>query len=141
MSCYRPIQFGIVVAAFALLGVESSADAKPKKPRPQQVAPTGAEDRPSAAPENPAVEAALDAMTSRSSEGLVQMHHGDGTVSMDLEGRFMHVVFAAPTDGAPTLACHTGDEARVQARTTKVRTTGKARTTARKPAAPALEVK
>jgi hypothetical protein len=85
---------------------------KPNKQKPRQIPQT---DLPPVVPAT-AVEAAgearLEQMTSQSSEGLVQVVHADGAVSMDLEGRFMSVMLAtANADGTHTVSCETGHEA------------------------------
>lgn len=103
-----------LLAALALLASAGSAAAEPAKAQNQnalKTLPTGAEDEPAAAA--PLARAAavapeidLDAMTSRSSEGLTQVLHADGTISVDLEGRFMNVVVATPgADGRATVSC------------------------------------
>lgn len=90
---------------------------KPKKQKPQQVAPTGAEDAATPSAADLAAEKALEAMTSQSTEGLEMVEHVDGTVSVDLEGRFMSVMLATPTaDSGYALSCLTGHEAVEQAR-------------------------
>jgi len=40
----------------------------------------------------------LKALVNQSTEGLKQVHHADGTVSMDLDGRFQSVALAKKTD-------------------------------------------
>src|SRR6266403_585379 len=48
----------------------------------------------------------LKGMLNRSTEGLVQVHHADGSVSMDLDGRFQHVMVAKTNDdGTVTQSC------------------------------------
>jgi hypothetical protein len=57
-------------------------------------------------------------MTSRSTEGLEQVRHPDGSVSVDLQGRFRHVAIGARTAGGPLVFdCVTDAEqaARLQA--------------------------
>lgn len=45
-------------------------------------------------------------MLSQSTEGLVQVHHADGSVSMDLQGRFQNVMLAKKEDdGTISQAC------------------------------------
>jgi len=45
-------------------------------------------------------------MISRSGAGLVQVHHPDGSVSIDLQGRFQELVIARiGTDGKPVYGC------------------------------------
>ena len=103
----------MVTSATFLLADVAGAQSKSKgKGKPQQVVPTGAEDSP-LAPADPAGEARLEEMTSRSSEGLVEVEHADGSKSIDLQGRFMSVMVAA--DGGKTASCHTSHEAVKQA--------------------------
>ena len=50
--------------------------------------------------------AGLATMVNQSSEGLVQVQHSDGSVSMDLEGRFQNVTVARVNkDGSVTQSC------------------------------------
>jgi len=104
-----------LLAALAVVATTGQASAEPKKEHRhgQQVVPTGAEDAPAAARRSVADEAAqadLERMTSRSTEGLTPVLHADGTVSVDLEGRFMSVLVA---DDAGQVSCrtHAGDGA------------------------------
>lgn len=101
----------IVAAASALLiAGAASADKpdKPKKQKPRQVLDTGVE----LVPSDPAGEAALEQMTSRSSEGLTVVRHDNGMLSVDLEGRFMSVMVATQAaDGTAALSCLTGSQA------------------------------
>jgi hypothetical protein len=103
-----------LLAALVLAATTGQASAEPKEHRHrQQVLATGAEDAPAAARRSVADEAAqadLERMTSRSTEGLTPVLHADGTVSVDLEGRFMSVLVA---DDAGQVSCrtHAGDAA------------------------------
>jgi len=48
----------------------------------------------------------LKVMLNNSTEGLVEVHHADGSVSMDLQGRFQHVMVArTEADGTITQSC------------------------------------
>ena len=48
----------------------------------------------------------LKKMLNKSADGLTQVQHDDGSVSMDLEGRFQHVVIArAREDGTVSMSC------------------------------------
>lgn len=48
----------------------------------------------------------LKVILNRSTEGLVQVHHPDGSVSMDLQGRFQNVAVArVESDGTLTQSC------------------------------------
>lgn len=90
---------------------------KPKKQKPHQVLPTGAEDAALPTTADALAEQALERMTSRSTEGLQPVEHADGTVSVDLEGRFMNVLVATPTEaGGHSVSCAAGHEARDQVR-------------------------
>src|SRR5687768_16333183 len=97
----RLLVFALAASAVLFAGVADAQSTKSKGRKPQQVVLTGAEDSP-LAPVDLAAEARLEEMTSRSSEGLVEVQHADGSVSMDLQGRFMSVMLATPraTGGA-----------------------------------------
>jgi hypothetical protein len=100
-----------LVAALALsvaTGALADENKGRKKGRPHQVVPTGAEDAKAPTPADLAAEAELERITSRSDEGLVEVLHADGTVSVDLEGRFQHVlVKSSGADGSASYACST----------------------------------
>ena len=105
----------LVVAAALSFAAPAGADEANgrKKGRPHQVVPTGAEDARPPTTAELAAEAELDAVTSRSSEGLTEVLHVDGTVSMDLEGRFQHVLVRTENaDGTAGYGCstHPGEE-------------------------------
>jgi hypothetical protein len=51
-------------------------------------------------------------MTDRSTEGLVPVQHANGMVSVDLEGRFMHVMRAVPDGKGGTRLVCTGDHSK-----------------------------
>ena len=113
----------LVLGAAVLFAGGVSAAAPPDKPekgkkqKPQQVVPTGAEDSAQPAAADAVAEQALEQMTSRSTEGLQPVEHADGTVSVDLEGRFMNVLVATPTEaGGHSVSCAAGHEARDQVR-------------------------
>ena len=56
--------------------------------------------------------AGLKQMINQSTEGLEQVHHADGSVSMDLEGRFQNVSVAKVNeDGSITQSCVDNPEA------------------------------
>lgn len=92
---------------------------------PSQVLPTGEEDASpraqdfaarAAQSEKQTLEQKLLEMTSESSEGLETIRRDDGTIGMDLQGRFQSVVIATPTeDGRYVISCHTGEDARAHA--------------------------
>jgi hypothetical protein len=49
-------------------------------------------------------------ITSRSTEGLSVEKRGDGTIGLDLQGRFMYVLTAVPDEGGNLqVSCHTGE--------------------------------
>ena len=55
---------------------------------------------------------ALKEMANRSSEGLKEVRHADGTVSMDLEGRFQNIAVARrEADGSVVQSCIDSPEA------------------------------
>jgi hypothetical protein len=93
---------------------------------PSQVLPTGEEDATpraqdfaarAAEKEKQSLEQKLLEMTSESAEGLTTVRRDDGTIGINLEGRFQSVVIATPTeDGRYIVSCHTGEDARVHAR-------------------------
>jgi hypothetical protein len=106
----RSVSALTLAALIGMCGVVSAQ--KPNKEKPRQVPQT---DLPPVVPPTGAEavgEARLEQMTSRSSEGLVQVVHADGAVSMDLEGRFMSVMLATTNaDGTHAVSCETGHEA------------------------------
>lgn len=82
-----------VLTGAALMLVYSTASAQGPAPRrPQQVAPTGV-DAPVTPADLPGIRN-LDAFTNRSLEGLTFEHRGDGTIGLDLQGRFQNVMRA-----------------------------------------------
>lgn len=93
-----------------VLTLSTTADAQQQRKqnqKPRQVPDSGVEE---ALPTTADAEASarLEEMTSRSSEGLVEVVHPDGTVSMDLQGRFMSVMMIAPgADGHHSVSCDT----------------------------------
>jgi hypothetical protein len=112
-----PLVIALAASALVFAGVADAQSTKSKGKKPQQVVPTGAEDSP-LAPVDLAGEARLEEMISRSSEGLVEVRHADGSVSMDLQGRFMSVMLATPSaTGGLIASCHTGPEALKRATT------------------------
>jgi len=104
-----------LLAALVLAATTGQASAEPKRERGhgQQIVPTGAEDAPARARRSAAEEVAqeeLERMTSRSTEGLTAVLHADGTVSVDLEGRFMNVLVANDA-GQVSCQTHAGEAA------------------------------
>jgi hypothetical protein len=105
MGRSKPVVWPLLAAACVFLAAPGGADAKPKGRKPQQVVPTGEEDSASAPAPDAAAELRLERMLSRSSEGLVEVRREDGTVAVDLEGRFQNVMVAVPTAGGHSLSC------------------------------------
>jgi hypothetical protein len=109
MNATRSRTLSCVATALLIFATTASAQEKGRRQRPQQVPPTGAEDSAEALPEDPEGVETLDAITSRSTEGLTFEHRGDGTIGLDLQGRFMHVLRATPgKDGHLEVSCETG---------------------------------
>jgi hypothetical protein len=112
-----------------LSGLAVAQEAPAPKPNatqlPQQILPTGEEDASPRAGEFASrsaqsaeltVEQRLRQMTSESTEGLVTVRRDDGTIGIDLQGRFQSVLIATPTeDGRFVVSCHTGEDARAHA--------------------------
>jgi hypothetical protein len=130
------------IAICAVLGASAAQAAdKPainETQLPRQVLSTGEEDVAQIAPaaraaaavavsESQLLEADLVEMTSESDEGLVVEQLSDGSSMVDLQGRFMNVLVATPTeDGGTTVSCHTGHDAVAHAAHAKDVASGKA---------------
>jgi len=129
------------VAICAVLSASAASAADEAAPNatqlPQQVLPTGAEDVPQAAPAARSAFAAVSSesdqlvselvqMTSESDAGLETVDLGDGIAMVDLQGRFMSVAVAMPTEDGTAVSCFTGHEAADQARHLHDVATGKA---------------
>jgi hypothetical protein len=117
--------FSLTLATVALSGIANAQSVDREPVLPQQVI-TGADDarpatnaRATAAAVNTEaqrLEQELRTMTDESSEGLVAVKRADSGVTVDLEGRFMSVLVATPTeDGGHAVSCHTGHDALTQA--------------------------
>jgi hypothetical protein len=112
LSCSR-------IAAIALGACALASAHAADQPSNAKVLPTGAEDAVAPAAARSAVAAdalriqqELAEMTIRSSEGLKRVERADGVVAYDLQGRFMSVAIATPTeDGKLAVTCHTGEDA------------------------------
>jgi hypothetical protein len=103
MTSLRSRTWITVLGLIALAAGSAAADpGKPNRGRPHQTVPTGADDA-AGATTDAAAEAELEQMTSRSSAGLTPIVRADGTIEVDLEGRFMSVAVAAPDGKAH---CH-----------------------------------
>jgi hypothetical protein len=114
MSLARPFtRLCLTAGVFAVLATAAGAQDGHRRQRPQQVPPSGAEDSAQQlAPESDEGARTLDAITSRSIEGLVFEKRADGTVGLDLQGRFMQVLTAAPDgSGHVGVVCRTGSGA------------------------------
>ena len=105
----RAALIGGVAATLAFsAGIAADAADKPKKQKPRQVHPTGAEDAAPPTDAELAAEKELEEMTNRSSEGLRVITLQDGTQAVDLVGRFMHVSrIVTAADGSQKTICTT----------------------------------
>jgi hypothetical protein len=100
------------IAALLLLTATVSAQDVGRR-RPEQVPATGLEDAALPTPTDVEGLRTLDAITDRSTDGLTFEQRADGTIALDLQGRFMHVITAAPgRDGHLDISCHTGVDAK-----------------------------
>lgn len=99
----RALAAGVLAATLTLL--DSTAGAQgPAQQRPQQAPSTGIDALPT--PAELAGIRNLNAFTNRSIEGLTFEHRGDGTVGLDLQGRFQNVMRAKRLpDGRVELSC------------------------------------
>lgn len=97
----------LVGATVVLLNVTAGAQ-EPARRRPEQVPPTGV-DGPAQTTQDAGVAVrTLDALTNRSTEGLTFEYRSDGTVGLDLQGRFQNVMLATiGPDGRVEAACVT----------------------------------
>ena len=116
MSATRTLAGLCLTATLVLLAGAASAQEKARRQPPQQVVPTGAEDSAQLTAEDEEGQRTIDAITSHSTEGLTFEERGDGTIGLDLQGRFMHVLTAATgEDGALLVSCHTGESQEAKA--------------------------
>ena len=77
-----------------------------------QVDPQTGRVKPLNAQEAEQMAAGLKKMLNKSADGLTEVQNEDGSVSMDLEGRFMNVMLATPlADGSAHLSCQAGAHA------------------------------
>jgi len=97
----------------AVIGLSGTLAAqKPTRQKPHQVRQTDAEPAAPASADDAAGEALLEEMTSQVSDDLVAIGHPDGTISMDLQGRFMSVrLVKTRPDGSQEVSCEVGKEA------------------------------
>ena len=95
--------FGGILLVLAALGISPATTAKAQMAQQPQT-PSGP---PLLTPEEAQKMAAgIQQLVSQSTEGLVQVRHPDGSVSMDLQGRFQNVLMAKKeADGKLSQAC------------------------------------
>ena len=97
----RALASGLTVALTLLFAPVAHAEPPKGKQRP--------------APHRKSADATLEVMTTRSSAGLSEVQHPNGMASVDLEGRYQHVLVAVPgPDGKMTTVC-TDDLAKANA--------------------------
>jgi len=88
----RALASGLMVVLTLLLASAAQAEPPKGKQRPAQ--------------HRKSAEATLEVMTNRSSAGLTEVQRSNGAVSVDLEGRYQHVLVAVPgSDGKVTTIC------------------------------------
>lgn len=130
------LALGVPLLSALAVAQEAPAPTPNATQLPQQVLPTGEGDA-SARAEGFAARAAQSAtqtveqklreMTSESTEGLETIRRDDGTVGIDVQGRFQSVLIAKQTeDGRFVVSCHTGEDARAHAHHAALITAGKA---------------
>lgn len=86
--------------------------------------------------------AGIKALLNQSSEGLVEVHHADGSVSIDLEGRFQNVMVAKQEgDGTVSQACVDNPEAAAAFFEIDAKLVSEARKVLDRPSASELEIR
>ena len=102
----------VVISVAAVLALSTTADAQQgRKGKPRQVPDTGVEEQTLQTPETIAGELLLLQLTDRSSEGLVEVEHPNGAVSIDLQGRFQSIMLAATdTNGKAAATCYSNHD-------------------------------
>lgn len=104
-SLRRSLAGALLTAALVFLTGPAGAQ-EGKRRRPEQVPATGAEDSAQPTAEDEAGKRLIDASTSESTKGLTFDHRTDGTIGLDLQGRFMNVLTASPAkDGRIEVSC------------------------------------
>lgn len=99
----RALAAGFLATTLTLFNSTAGAQG-PAQQRPQQAPATGVDTLPT--PAELAGIRNLDAFTNRSIEGLTFEHRGDGTIGLDLQGRFQNVMRATTLpDGRIELSC------------------------------------
>jgi hypothetical protein len=112
MSATRSFVGLCLGVAMVLSGGTGFAQEKTRRQPPQQVPPTGAEDSAQPTADDEEGRRTLDAVTSHSTEGLAFEERTDGTIGLDLQGRFMHVLTAAVSeDGKVEVSCQKDEKA------------------------------
>lgn len=100
------LPLALAAAAALFTAGPAAADKGKGKGKPQQVVPTGKEDAKPPTPAEQAADAELERITDQSSEGLTPVQRPDGSVTVDLEGRFQSVVVARKNaDGTTSIGC------------------------------------
>jgi hypothetical protein len=104
---------GVLLTAALALPAGTAGAQEGQRRRPEQIPPTGAEDSAQPTAEDEAGKRLIDATTSESTKGLTFEHRTDGTIGLDLQGRFMNVLTASPgKDGRIEVSCNkSGDGA------------------------------
>jgi hypothetical protein len=104
-----PVRALMAILVGTLLLVDGQASAQePARRRPEQITPTGVEDSAQPLADDQSGVRTLDAITNQSLEGLTFEQRGDGTIGVDLQGRFMNVLMATPgADGHLDVSCIT----------------------------------
>ena len=109
-SLKRPPAAVLVTAALVIAAATAGAQEGQRR-RPEQIAPTGAEDAARPTAEDEAGTTRVDAMTSESTKGLTFEHRADGTIGRDRRGRCMNVLTASVgKDGRMEVSCHKGGD-------------------------------
>jgi predicted nucleic acid-binding Zn-ribbon protein len=119
------LALGVPLLSALAVAQEAPAPKENASRLPQQILPTGEEDASARAQdftaraarsEAQSLEQQLREMTSESTEGLVTIRQDNGSIGMDLQGRFQSVLIAKQTeDGRYVVSCHTGEDARAHA--------------------------
>lgn len=100
--------FGAVLLAFAALGISPVTTARAQSPQQNLIAgPPPISDGNQPTPEDAQrIADGIRQLVSQSTEGLVQVRRPDGSVSMNLEGRFQNVTVAKKeTNGSVSQSC------------------------------------
>lgn len=102
----RALTAGLVGSILVLLDATAGAQAPAQRRRPEQVPDTGVAAPAQTAPDVGTGVRTLDALTNRSLEGLTFEYRDDGTIGLDLQGRFQNVMLASTgPDGRIETSC------------------------------------